>query len=57
MTINIGAVAVTFIGLVVGLCGLGIAWRLVRGLQMDEHPKGKDASDAADAEDAPEDDD
>lgn len=46
MTINIGAVAVTFIGLVVGLCGLGLAWRMVRGLQTDEHPKAPDASDA-----------
>lgn len=57
MTINIGAVAITFIGLVVGLCGLGLAWRLVRGLPMDEHPKAPDASDAADTADAPEDDD
>ena len=45
MTINIGAVAVTFIGLVVGLCGLGLAWRMVRGLPTDEHPKVPDASD------------
>ena len=50
MTINIGAVAVTFIGLVVGLCGLGLAWRMVRGLPTDEHPKAPDASDASDAE-------
>ena len=57
MTINIGAVAITFIGLVVGLCGLGLAWRLVRGLPMDEHPKAPDASDAADTADTPEDDD
>lgn len=46
MTINIGAVAVTFIGLVVGLCGLGLAWRMVRGLPTDEHPKAPDASNA-----------
>ena len=45
MTINIGAVAVTFIGLVVGLCGLGLAWRMVRGLPTDQHPKATDASD------------
>ena len=57
MTINIGAVAITFIGLVVGLCGLGLAWRLVRGLPMDEHPKPPDASDGADAGDTAEDDD
>lgn len=57
MTINIGAVAITFIGLVVGLCGLGLAWRLVRGLPMDEHPKATDASDAADTADTSEDDD
>ena len=56
MTINIGAVAITFIGLVVGLCGLGLAWRLVRGLPMDEHPKATDASDAGDAPDVSEDD-
>lgn len=57
MTINIGAVAITFIGLVVGLCGLGLAWRLVRGLPMDEHPKATDASDDADTGDTSEDDD
>ena len=45
MTINIGAVAVTFIGLVVGLCGLGLAWRMVRGLPTDQHPKAPDVSD------------
>ncbi len=39
MTINIGAVAITFIGLVVGLLGLGLAWRIVRGLPTDQHPK------------------
>ena len=43
MTINIGAVAITFIGLVVGLAGLGLAWRLVRGLSMDDHPTRPDA--------------
>ena len=36
MTINIGAVAITFIGLVAGLAGLGLAWRLVRGLPTDQ---------------------
>ena len=50
MTINIGAVAVTFIGLVVGLCGLGLAWRMVRGLPTDGHPKAPDASDAENAD-------
>ena len=43
MTINIGAVAVTFIGLVVGLAGLGLAWRMVRGLSTDDHSPGTDA--------------
>lgn len=57
MTINIGAVAITFIGLVVGLCGLGLAWRFVRGLPMDDHPKAPDASAAADEADTSEDDD
>ena len=57
MTINIGAVAITFIGLVVGLCGLGLAWRFVRGLPMDEHPKAPDTSDASDAGDPSEDED
>lgn len=52
MTINIGAVVITFIGLVVGFCGLGLAWRLVRGLPMDEHPKAPDASGAADTAEA-----
>ena len=37
MTINVGAVVITFIGLVVGLAGLGLAWRLVRGLPTDDH--------------------
>ena len=50
MTINIGAVAITFIGLVVGLCGLGLAWRFVRGLPMDEHPKAPDASDTEESD-------
>ena len=57
MTINIGAVVVTFIGLVVGLSGLALAWRLVRGLPTDEHPKATDAPDATDTGDASEDDD
>ena len=50
MTINIGAVAVTFIGLVVGLCGLGLAWRMVRGLPTDQHPNVTDASDTEESE-------
>lgn len=38
MTVNVGAVVITFVGLVVGLVGLGLAWRFVRGLPTDQHP-------------------
>ena len=50
VTINIGAVAITFIGLVVGLLGLGLAWRMVRGLPTDEHPKAADPAADVDAD-------
>lgn len=53
MTINIGAVAITFIGLVVGLAGLGLAWRMVRGLSMDEHPTPSSRSDEPDRDTEP----
>lgn len=57
MTINIGAVAITFIGLVVGLAGLGLAWRMVRGLSMDDHSAKANAKAEQDDATAPEDDD
>ena len=50
VTINIGAVAITFIGLVVGLLGLGLAWRMVRGLPSDDHPKAAAPPGDVDAE-------
>ena len=57
MTINIGAVAITFIGLVVGLAGLGLAWRMVRGLSMDDHSAKPNAKAEQDDATTPENDD
>ena len=52
---TIGALIATALGLVVGIGGMWLAWRIVRRLPMDDRPSGTEAEDASFADNATDD--
>lgn len=52
MTINLGAILITVVGLIVGLSGLLLAWKLVRALPSDHDAESAEAGSQAREESA-----